>query len=128
MFLFLSPVKNTIIKQGCDVGAAKASSCHSTEVAAEFKDNSLTSCDSDGPCADNAAGRAEECKDAQKLKVTLKQAENEAKAPYPEPRLPFPCISSMSGQDQNIYLGFLMSKKTRDPPQVPVFSPPGCYF
>ncbi|AWP08440.1 putative little elongation complex subunit 2 [Scophthalmus maximus] len=112
-----SLVKNTIIKQGCDVGAAKASSCHSTEVAAEFKDNSLTSCDSDGPCADNAAGRAEECKDAQKSKVTLKQAENEAKAPYPEPRLPFPCISSLSGQDQNIYLGFLMSKKTRDPPQ-----------
>ncbi|XP_039990065.1 little elongation complex subunit 2 isoform X2 [Xiphias gladius] len=121
-----SPVENANIKQGCDVVAAKASCSPSTEDAAEFKDNSCISkeescwdsCDSDDPYADNAAEGAEECKDTKKSKVKLKQIENGAGAAYPEPRLPFPCMSTLSSKDQNTYLGFLMSKKTRDPPQT----------
>ncbi len=66
---------------------------------------------------------AEKCKDTKKSRVKLEQVENEADAAYPEPRLPFPCMSSLSSKEQKTYLGFLMSKKTRDPPQVPSFSP-----
>ncbi|XP_070763863.1 little elongation complex subunit 2 [Enoplosus armatus] len=120
-----SPVENAIIKQACDVGAAKASCSSSTEEAALFKDNNCISkeescwdsCDSDDPCAGNAAEGAEECKDTRKSKVKLKQIENEADATYPEPRLPFPCMSSLSSKEQTTYLAFLMSKKTREPSQ-----------
>lgn len=130
-----SPVENANIKRECDVGAAKASCSPSTEEAAEFKDNSCISkkescwdsCDSDDPCADDAAEGAEKCKDTEKSRVRLKQVENEADAAYPEPRLPFPCMSCLSSKEQKSYLGFLMSKKTRDPPQVPTF-PPSWYF
>nr|XP_019969600.1 PREDICTED: little elongation complex subunit 2 [Paralichthys olivaceus] len=107
-----SPVEN--IKEGCEVGAAKTSSSHTTEDAVEFKNKSWNSCDSDDPFADNAA---EECNGAKKSKVKVSQVENEARAAFPEPRLPYPCMSTLSSKDQNTYLGFLMSKKTRDPPQ-----------
>lgn len=118
-FFFPSSVEN---KQECDVGAAKASCSPSNEKAAEFKDNSClskgesfqNSCDGDDPYGDNALECAGECKDTEKSKVKLSIA-------YPEPRLPFPCMSSLSSKEQNTYLGFLMSKKNRDPPQVPAF-------
>lgn len=120
-----SPVEN--IKQGCDVGAAKASCPPSTKETADFKDNSCISkdescwdsCDSDDPSAGNAAGGAEECKSTKRSRVNLKQVDNMASAAYPEPRLPYPCMSSLSSKDQQTYLGILMSKKPRDPPQVP---------
>ncbi|XP_076590064.1 little elongation complex subunit 2 isoform X1 [Chaetodon auriga] len=116
-----SPVEKANIKQECDVGTEKASCSLSTEEEAEFKDNSCISkeesrwdsCDSDDPCADNAV---EECKGAKKSRVDLKQAENEADAAYPEPRLPFLCVSSLSSKEQKTYLDFLM-KKTREPPE-----------
>ncbi|XP_071355055.1 little elongation complex subunit 2 isoform X2 [Trachinotus anak] len=116
-----SPVENASIKRECDVGAAKASCSPSTEDTAEFKDNSCISkeeacCDSDDPYADAADGE-EECKGTTKSKVKLKQVENEARAAYPEPRLPFPCVSTLSSKDQKRYLEFLMNKKTRVPPQ-----------
>ncbi|XP_049430109.1 little elongation complex subunit 2 isoform X2 [Epinephelus fuscoguttatus] len=118
-----SPVEN--IKQGCDVGAAKASCPPSTKETADFKDNSCISkdescwdsCDSDDPSAGNAAGGAEECKSTKRSRVNLKQVDNVASAAYPEPRLPYPCMSSLSSKDQQTYLGILMSKKPRDPPQ-----------
>ncbi|XP_039665198.1 little elongation complex subunit 2 isoform X3 [Perca fluviatilis] len=116
-----SPVEN--IKQDC--GAAKASCTPFTKEAAAFKDNSFISkhesCwdsyDSDDLCADNAGGDAGECKDTEKSRVKCQQVENEAGAVYPEPRLPLPCMSSLSSKEQKTYLGILMSKKTRDPPQ-----------
>ncbi|XP_045893371.1 little elongation complex subunit 2 isoform X1 [Micropterus dolomieu] len=109
-----SPVENADIKQECD-----ASGSRSKDEAAEFKDNSCISkeescCDSD---ADNAAEGAEECKDTGKSKVQLKQVEIETDVAYPEPRLPFPCMSSLSSKEQKTYLAILMSKKTREPPQ-----------
>ncbi|XP_074488999.1 little elongation complex subunit 2 isoform X2 [Sebastes fasciatus] len=109
-----------------DIKQEQASCSASTKESAEFKDNSCISkeescwdsCDSDEPCADNAAGGGtEECKDTEKSRVKLKQVENKADAAYPEPRLPFPRMSSLSIKDQKKYLGFLMSKKAKDPPQ-----------
>ncbi|XP_059190269.1 little elongation complex subunit 2 isoform X2 [Centropristis striata] len=118
-----SPVES--MKQDCDVGAAKASRCPSKKEAAAYKDSSCIrkddscwdSCDSDDLCADNAGGGADECRDTEKSGVKLKQVENEEGAVYPEPRLPFPCMSSLSSKDQQTYLSILMSKKKRDPPQ-----------
>ncbi|XP_062246011.1 little elongation complex subunit 2 [Platichthys flesus] len=110
-----SPEEN--IKEGSDVVAAKASSSHPAEVAAEFKNKSWDSCDSDDPLADNAAKGAGECKGAKKSKGKVSQVENDARAAFPEPRLPYPCVSTLSSKDQNAYLGYLMSKKTMAPPQ-----------
>ncbi|MEQ2169961.1 hypothetical protein GOODEAATRI_030319 [Goodea atripinnis] len=36
---------------------------------------------------------------------------------FPEPRLPYPCMSSLSSKDQKTYMGYLMSTKTRRPPK-----------
>ncbi|XP_040894196.1 little elongation complex subunit 2 isoform X2 [Toxotes jaculatrix] len=109
-----SPADNANITQGSDVGAGKASCSPSTEDSAEFKDKSCCdSRDSDEPCADNAEDGVEERKDTKKSEVKL----NHVEVPYPEPRLPFPCMSTLSSKDQQTYLGFLMSKKTRDLPQ-----------
>ncbi|XP_029290395.1 LOW QUALITY PROTEIN: little elongation complex subunit 2 [Cottoperca gobio] len=112
-----SPVEN--LKQDC--GTAKASLPPSTKEAAAFKDNSCISkngscwdsCDGDDQCADGA----EECKETEKSRIKLKQVQTEAGAVCPEPRLPFPCLSSLSSKDQKTYLGILMSKKAGDPPQ-----------
>nr|XP_046250461.1 little elongation complex subunit 2 isoform X2 [Scatophagus argus] len=95
------------------------------EEAAEFKDNCCISkkkyvrtysCNSDDPCADSAMEGEEECMGAKKVK--LKQDENVEDAPYPEPRLPYPCMSNLSCKEQKTYLDILMSKNTRIPPQM----------
>ncbi|KAM7414587.1 hypothetical protein PAMA_019414 [Pampus argenteus] len=120
-----SPVENANIIQEHDAGAAKTSCFPTTEEAAEFKDDTCiskeeslgNSYDSDGLFADSAAEGAEDSKDTKKTKVKQKQVKNEAGATCPEPRLPFPCMSSLSSKEQKTYLGILMSKKTRDPPQ-----------
>uniref|UniRef100_A0A3P8QEX1 Little elongation complex subunit 2 C-terminal domain-containing protein n=1 Tax=Astatotilapia calliptera TaxID=8154 RepID=A0A3P8QEX1_ASTCA len=82
------PVENAKAKQKCGDGAAKVSRSPSTNEAAEFKDN-----------------RAEQ-----------KQIKKDA--PFPEPRLPYPCLSNISSKQQETFLGFLMNKKTKDPPEV----------
>ncbi|XP_054476093.1 little elongation complex subunit 2 [Anoplopoma fimbria] len=116
-----SPVENN--EQG---GGTENASCPSSrKKAAEFNDNSCMredescwdSCDSDYPRADNAARDTEECKDTEKSKVKLQQVKNKAAAAYPKPRLPHPCMSSLSSKEQKTYLGFLTSKKICDPPQ-----------
>ena len=120
-------MRNANIKHRCDAGAAKASRSPSPEDVLECKDNSCISkeesCsdsrDSEDLNTDKAEEGAEECNKTKKSKRKFKQFENKARAAYPEPRLPFPCISTLSSKDQNTYLDFLMSKKTRDPPQVP---------
>lgn len=120
------PVENANIIQEHDAGAAKASCFSTTEESAEFEDDSCIgkeeSCwdsyDSDGLFADNVAEGAEDCKDTKKTKVELKQVKNEADAAYPEPRLPYPCMSCLSSKEQKMYLGILKSKTTREPPQI----------
>ncbi|XP_051916391.1 little elongation complex subunit 2 isoform X1 [Hippocampus zosterae] len=36
---------------------------------------------------------------------------------FPQPRLPFPCVSGLASNEQRAYLNFLCSKKLRVPPQ-----------
>ncbi|XP_069019363.1 little elongation complex subunit 2 isoform X1 [Embiotoca jacksoni] len=120
-----SPVENSTIKQDCDVGAAKASCLSSVGEAAHFKDNSCISsqvssqqsCDSDDPCAANAAESTEDCKDTKRSRTKKKQLKSDANAPYPEPRLPFPYMSNLSSKEQKMYVDIVTNKKNRFPPQ-----------
>lgn len=41
---------------------------------------------------------------------------------FPQPRLPFPCVSGLASNEQRAYLNILCSKKLRVPPQVTVIS------
>ncbi|XP_028286759.1 little elongation complex subunit 2 [Parambassis ranga] len=97
-----SPAENANIKQECDKEAVKAS-----------KDD-----DSDDACADNVAESTEDCKNTRKSsKRKQKQAGSNTDVPYPEPRLPVPCMSSLSSDEQRIYVSYLMNRNTREPPQ-----------
>ncbi|XP_041652514.1 little elongation complex subunit 2 isoform X2 [Cheilinus undulatus] len=98
-----SPIKNSNAKQE-DVSAVKVSCSTSKEEAAEFKDNShinkikscLDSCDHEDMSVDSV--------------------ENEADDAFPDPRLPYPCLSSLSSIQSRTYLNYLMSKNTKAPP------------
>lgn len=126
-----SPVEKANLKQECDVETAKASHSPSTENTAVFKDKSCISkeepcydsCASEDPHADNTTHAEEDCKGTKKSKVELKQVENEAQVAFPDPRLPYPCLSSLSSEDQRKYLNLLMNKNTRKAPEVATFSP-----
>ncbi|XP_040019097.2 little elongation complex subunit 2 [Gasterosteus aculeatus] len=105
-----------------DRGSADATCSPSTKEAPDSKDDGCVrneescwfSCDTDDPNADDAAGGTEECKGTKKK---VKQVGNEKVAPYPEPRLPLPCMSTLSSAEQRTYLGFLINKKIRYPQQ-----------
>ncbi|CAJ1056687.1 little elongation complex subunit 2 [Xyrichtys novacula] len=97
-----SPVENPNVKHDADGSAVKPSK----ERAIEFND----SCD-EGMSVDHAAESTEESKDR------LRQAANEADEVYPHPRMPYPCLSSLSSKQQRAYLDCLMSKKKMIPPQ-----------
>ncbi|XP_061577810.1 little elongation complex subunit 2 isoform X2 [Cololabis saira] len=119
-----SPMQNSNMKQECDVEAAEASSSLSIKDAAESKDNSCissqVSCwesfDSDS-CEDNGAKSTDDGKNGGKTRVKKEQVETGADTAYPEPRQPFPCLSSLSSTEQSTYVGYLMRKKNRNPPQ-----------
>lgn len=111
-------------RQESVAGAAKAAHSLSSEDALEFKDNS---CISEGASQwdsfdsdDNAAEGAEGCKDPKK-QVKPKQAKS-ADVAFPEPRLPYPCMSSLSKTQQRNYLYILRSKKKLVPPKVSAVS------
>lgn len=129
-FHFVSPEENANIKQTCSVGAKKVW-CPSTEEAAESKNNSSISkeeshedsCDSDDPCPDSAVESGEvRSKNGKKSKEKLKEVENEVDASFPAPRLPYPCLSSLTVKEHKMYLDILMSKKPRITSQVLTFS------
>lgn len=125
---YSSPVGNANIIQDHEAGAAKAYCFPTTEESEEFiddscitnKDSCWDSPDSDGLFSANASDDVEDCKDPKKTKVTQKQSKNEADTAYPEPRLPFPFMSSLSSREQKMYLSILMNKKTRNLPEVPL--------
>ncbi|KAM4572353.1 little elongation complex subunit 2 [Odontesthes bonariensis] len=120
-----SPVESDSIKQKCGVRAAETLSSSSKKDAAELKDSSCISsqmscwesCDSEDQCEDKGAGGTEDSKDGTQSRVTREQNETEAGDVYPEPRLPFPCVSSLSSKDQNMYVHYLVNKKSKSPPQ-----------
>ncbi|RVE71863.1 hypothetical protein OJAV_G00055760 [Oryzias javanicus] len=115
-----SSAENSTEKQESEVGAAEAPSSPSLKDAAELKGKSCISrqgpswdsADSDASCAVSAEGTA----DTEEGRKT-KGKQIEVEAAYPEPRLPFPCLSSLSSKEQSTYVGYLMSKKSRSPPQ-----------
>lgn len=123
-----SPVENAKAKQEWVDGAAKVSRSPSTNEAAEFKDNSCISsqascwdsCDSEDLSADKAVERTGDFEDTKKSGAEQKQIKKDA--PFPEPRLPYPCLSNISSKQQETFLGFLMNKKTKDPPEVSAFA------
>ncbi|XP_029910090.1 little elongation complex subunit 2 isoform X2 [Myripristis murdjan] len=124
-FLNRSPTVNVDVKQ--QFLAGDANSPRPSAVGAEpVKDSSCIkeeestwdSCDSGEPSdADDTVETAEDCKDTKKSEVKPKAAKNELDDAYPEPRLPFPCVSSLSSREQKTYLGILTSKKPRNPPE-----------
>ncbi|XP_068616035.1 little elongation complex subunit 2-like [Brachionichthys hirsutus] len=118
-----SPVENARINQKGDVGVAKPSSSATTEKSVKFKDDNCKdvphwgSCATEDLCADNPGQSTEECQDDNKAAVNLKQSENDADAPFPPPRLPYPRLSWLSTKEHLTYLNILMSKKAVLPPQ-----------
>ncbi|XP_061772929.1 little elongation complex subunit 2 [Nerophis ophidion] len=110
-----SPAENVNVKQEC---AAQAGQNSTIKESAEFKDG--TSIRKDYSCWDSidtnnsltdGVEAAEGCKKTKKARPT---EENDA---YPQPRLPFPRMSSLTRKQQSIYVGFLMNETFRPPPQ-----------
>nr|XP_057931445.1 little elongation complex subunit 2 isoform X2 [Doryrhamphus excisus] len=116
-----SPAENANLKRKCDAETGQNST--TTEVA-EFKDNTSINkddscCDSmdiDSSFADCAVDAAKGRKETMKANVSPKKQKTEGDDAYPQPRLPFPCMSSFSSKEQRIYLSFLTNKKCKDPP------------
>ncbi|XP_067090844.1 little elongation complex subunit 2 isoform X2 [Osmerus mordax] len=56
--------------------------------------------------------------DHKDIKTTMnKKSQGQATSAYPEPRVPFPCVSSLTCKEQMLYLQALTSKSCREPPQ-----------
>ncbi|XP_061630410.1 little elongation complex subunit 2 isoform X2 [Phyllopteryx taeniolatus] len=115
-----SPPENGSTKPVC---AAQSGQKSTTK---EFKDSSSISkddscwdtMDTDTSFTDNLMDAPECSKNTTKAYVGKgKQVKKEADDVFPQPRLPFPCMSSLSIKEQRAYLGCLCSKKLRDPPQ-----------
>lgn len=116
VFVILSPAENADLKQDCGVGGAKNPSSPSTKGTVN-KDSSCNN--EEEACWDSHdSDDADDCKDFKNSNVKHKNSTNTPDIPYPEPRVPFPCTSSLSIKDQKTYLGILMSKKSIIPPQV----------
>ncbi|XP_017261743.1 little elongation complex subunit 2 isoform X2 [Kryptolebias marmoratus] len=117
-----SPAESVDIKQDCD-GAAEAAGSPNIKGAAKLKGNSCISggsqvscwesCDSDAPSSDGEG--TEDRKGGGKSKKM--RTDTAVDVPYPEPRLPFPCMSSLTGREQKTHVGYLTSKRARSPLQ-----------
>ncbi|MED6249525.1 hypothetical protein ATANTOWER_015602 [Ataeniobius toweri] len=115
-----SPAENTSAKQGC-AGAAEDCGTPSLKDDAKLKGSRRVgsqasgweSCDSDDP----SAGNDEAPKNSKRGRNSRIKTEMEVDVAFPEPRLPYPCMSSLSSKDQKTYMGYLMSTKTRRPPK-----------
>nr|XP_020486926.1 little elongation complex subunit 2 isoform X1 [Labrus bergylta] len=94
-----SPVENSNIKHEGDANAARASFFSTKE---EVADNSNIS--QEESCLYSDDGEDNEKKEADDA--------------FPDPRLPYPCLSSLSSNMHRAYLDCLIKKKTRDTPQA----------
>ncbi|XP_074534689.1 little elongation complex subunit 2 [Halichoeres trimaculatus] len=109
-----SPAENVNIKYEVDVSAEKPFSSFSKEEAVDngsVRMKESGSSDGEDMCVDDVAGSTEKFKDMNKSSVTLKQAESEADAAFPDPRLPYRCLSSLSSIQQRTYLNCMMNVK-----------------
>lgn len=118
-----SPVENANIKYEVDVSAEKPVSSSTKEEAADngaISQEELGSSVGEDMCVDNDAESTKESKKMNKSGATLKQAESEVDAAFPDPRLPYPQLSSLSSSQQRAYLNCLMNVKIA--PQVTTFT------
>ena len=68
---------------------------------------------------DSACWESQDSEDDHKdIKTKNKKSQGQATSAYPEPRLPFPCVSSLTCKEHVLYLQALTSKSRREPPQV----------
>ena len=81
------------------------------------EDGGLSNCDSDDHRSKNTENPNDN-KQAKKQKSKKVKDNVVEKVDFPEPRLPYPCISSLTIQDQKKYLYIMNSKKPREPPPV----------
>ncbi|XP_037538838.1 little elongation complex subunit 2 [Nematolebias whitei] len=117
-----SPAVSDNIKQDC-IAAAEGARSPNIKGAAKLKGNGCVSgsqasswenCDSDDPSSDDDA-EGTESKGGRKSKRM--ETDAEVDAPYPEPRLPYPRMSSLSAHEQKAHVGYMLSNKTRSPTQ-----------
>ena len=82
------------------------------------KDEGWRNCDSD----DHMSKSTENPHDNKNTKKKGKKVKNNVveKVDFPEPRLPYPCMSSLTIQEQKTYLYIMNSKKPREPPPVSI--------
>ncbi|XP_056138157.1 little elongation complex subunit 2 isoform X2 [Lampris incognitus] len=103
----------------CGTGSAKPED----PPAAELKEDGFsrreacTSSDSSDP-EDNAADGKGDCEGIRDSEIKGKSVKTEPGDAYPEPRVPFPCMSSLSSKEQKTYLDILTSKKHLAPTQT----------
>lgn len=105
----------------CDV--SKDSCPVTNEENAECTDHSFVSCDSND--YEGAGSSKNTVTPKKKLKQEKKTQEKDVADP--EPRLPFPCTSTLSSKEQMMYLESLKSKNPKDPPPVLTFCQYWCY-
>uniref|UniRef100_A0A1A8FIX7 NMDA receptor regulated 2 n=2 Tax=Nothobranchius korthausae TaxID=1143690 RepID=A0A1A8FIX7_9TELE len=116
-----SPAENANKKQEHDE-AAEAPRSPNIKGAAQLKDGRCISsqvscwesCDSDYPSADDVGG-AEDSQSCRESNV--KPAETKVDVAYPDPRLPFPCVSSLNSKQQKTHVDYLLGKRHRSPSQ-----------
>ncbi|XP_014323982.1 little elongation complex subunit 2 [Xiphophorus maculatus] len=107
-----SPAENTDVNQEYEE-SAEDHSAPSRKNPAKLKGSQASgweSCDSDGT-------DSEEPKKSKRERTSCKKTETEIDVAYPEPRLPYPCLSSLSTKDQKTYVGYLMNMKSRTLPK-----------
>ncbi|XP_075994345.1 little elongation complex subunit 2 isoform X2 [Genypterus blacodes] len=109
------PAENAEQQQDCRVGGAKPASSPSAK-ARTNKDDSRNSEEEAGTHSHDSDD-AGDCTDLKDSKVKHKKSKDTPDIPYPEPRVPFPCMSSLSVKDQKTYVGILMSKMSKNPTQ-----------
>ncbi|KAM4734052.1 little elongation complex subunit 2 [Anableps anableps] len=112
-----SPAENTNLKQECEE-VAEDHSAPSLKHAAKSKGSSCLGSQMSGwDSCDSNDNDAEEPTNSKRAKKSWLETETEVDVAYPEPRLPYPCMSSLSNKDQKTYVRYLMSTKTRSPPK-----------
>ncbi|XP_008410495.1 little elongation complex subunit 2 isoform X2 [Poecilia reticulata] len=107
-----SAAENTDVNQECEESAEDRSG-PSRKNAAKLKGSQAStweSCDSDG-------SDSEKPKKSKRERTSCNRTETEMDVAYPEPRLPYSCLSSLSTKDQKIYVGYLMNTKSRSLPK-----------
>ncbi|CAL8373857.1 unnamed protein product [Arctogadus glacialis] len=120
-----SPLDNGDAVAPCDGGDAEIHRSQPTEDPVKLtnsrntnegdEDGGLSNCDSDDHRS-KSTENPNDNKQAKKKKGKKVKDNVVVKVDFPEPRLPYPCISSLTVQDQKKYLYIMNSKKPREPP------------